>query len=78
MTQAELFDIGLYSICDAVHGTITGSGDPLRDTDMDEMIAYLRSRLDRWKPSIISRFGAYDSAMYALCLATITEYEATR
>lgn len=72
INEELFFRIGLYTICDSLHGSWTGASDPLDKETARELTAYLQKRLDNWSPS--PHYSAdYDRAMKTLIAATIRE-----
>jgi hypothetical protein len=68
----RFFEMGVFAICDALHGSWTGASDPLCEDERDRMIGYLRHRLKMWDAGVLC---AYDQSVWLLLDATLRERE---
>lgn len=65
------FDI--FDVCDSVHGSITGSSDPLLTEELNKSIQFLQTCLDTWAETPWEETKEYDNAVKNLIIATINE-----
>lgn len=68
----DRYDYDLLDTCRAVHMSLTGASDPLKD--FEESVEWLRSRLEDWKPGP-GRAEAFDEAVKAVLVAALAEVE---
>ncbi len=69
----ELEDIGgIYAACEALHMDFTGAGE-LSDDDRDVYVAFLRHRLEVWRPQTVAAWAGFDDVMRQLVVATLAE-----
>lgn len=73
MTDEDMHQIGLLRICEDLHGSANGSGDPIRGDVVNSMVNYLNRRLLQWKPRLHNSFSdhEYDESVRRLILATL-------
>lgn len=76
MTEEEMFEIGIFEICQSLHMANHGASDPLPDSERDQLIAYLKKRVVEWRhPTRVVPWSHFDACVLALVLATIAETE---
>jgi hypothetical protein len=70
VTDEDLFRLGIYRICEALHMSANGSSDPLPDETRELYADYLSRRIKDW--DIVSS-SMFDDAMFILVNAAIDE-----
>jgi len=65
------FKQGLFVLCQRLHESYTGSGDPLLPDAEMEIRVYLMGRLNSWSESTLSPH--YDRCVYKFVLAALGE-----
>ena len=63
----------LLEMCLDLRMAHNGSADPISEEDTAAALAYLRHRLEAWKPSILPSGARFDECVFNLVLATIAE-----
>jgi hypothetical protein len=69
----DRYDHSLLEVCDGLHGWVCGSGDC--PENFYELIDWLRSRRDNWHLRDCGRFSIYESAVWMLVTATLSEVD---
>lgn len=64
----------IFGACTAVHGHLSGSGDFLSDSEYGKIVKYLKTKLNVWEPSRISKFADYEAAVKQLIVVTLQEH----
>ena len=66
----------LLDVCLETHMSHTGSGDPLREEDLQRNILVLQTAVGNWRQELI-RSKRFDDAVLELCRATLAEVAAS-
>ena len=75
--EEQLFKTGLYAICEMLHMSRFGSADPIHPEEVEQLIAYLKKRIEEWTPSGNTSWKRFDDAVKEVVLAAIEEYKDT-
>ena len=67
------YSYAIVDVCAAIHGSYSGSGDPMAPEQLARLIAWLEDRLGNWYPSQFSDIEAYDKAIRELATAALNE-----
>ena len=72
-TKVYRYEYRLMPLCEDLHASVSGSGDPLLPSQALRLFFFLRARLNDWteSPGFTKR---YDDAVKALCSAACEEY----
>lgn len=70
---ADWYKHRLFDACETLHSAVTGSGDPLADDDLAELVLWLRRRYEGWCQPPTTRGEPFDNAAKVLVNAAIEE-----
>jgi cobalamin biosynthesis protein CobD/CbiB len=74
-TKIARYEYSLTSVCDKLHGYLTGSGGDVPQAQADDLAGFLTARLQDWTICATdSHWLAYDEAIRHLCLTTLACY----
>lgn len=72
----EKYEHSILDVCAILHGSECGSGDPINDEKVKDLIRWLKWRITKkWDESVNPKFTMYDSSVRALALSTIYMFE---
>jgi len=63
----------IFELCERLHGSSKGTGDPLSKSERSIIRAHLSSRLENWKWEYRVSVEAYDEAVRNLIIAALLE-----
>ena len=70
-----MFGVGLYALSEGLMNQASGAADPWHPEEVAEVVAYLRKRLDAWKPSGCATSAVWDAAVALTVRASLDSYQ---
>lgn len=71
----EKYQYGIINICESIHGSFTGSGDPLLPETLKEYYLWLNWRLgDGWDKGVADKWPQYDVGVRELGFKVLNEF----